>query len=139
MIINPIIERELITILRTRKALLMQVGPALAFSLLVLLRWPTDALVDLSGAPAQFVFRLFGYGLLAALILLVPAYPATALVREKQQGTLALLLNTPMSSWSIYLGKLIGLLGFLSDWLMRLIQRRILYWVPQTTEVLNGL
>jgi NitT/TauT family transport system permease protein len=34
---------------------------------------------------------------------------------------------------------LIGVLGFLSDWFMRLIQRRVLYWVPQTTGVLNGL
>ena len=34
---------------------------------------------------------------------------------------------------------LIGVLGFLSDWLMRFIQQRVLYWVPQTTGVLNGL
>jgi NitT/TauT family transport system permease protein len=44
--------------------------------------------------------------------------------------------NPPLVFFTI---ALIGLLGFLSDWLMRLIQRRILYWVPQTTEVLNGL
>jgi NitT/TauT family transport system permease protein len=34
---------------------------------------------------------------------------------------------------------LIGLLGFLSDWLLRQVQRRILYWVPETTGVLRGL
>ena len=112
MIVNPIIERELLSVLRSRMALAMQVAPAIAFTLLVLLRWPSDALVDLSGAQAQFVFRLFGYGLLISLIFLVPAYPATSLVREKNQGTLALLLNTPMSSWSIYFGKLVGVLGF---------------------------
>ena len=109
---NPIIERELLTAVRTPKVLLMQVGPAVVFALLVILRWPTDDQVGLSGAEARGVFRLFAYGLLATLLLLVPAYPATSIVREKIQGTMQLLLNTPLSSWSIYLGKAIGVLGF---------------------------
>jgi NitT/TauT family transport system permease protein len=47
--------------------------------------------------------------------------------------------NTFNPSLVFFTIALIGLLGFLSDWLMRLIQRRILYWVPPTTEMLNGL
>jgi NitT/TauT family transport system permease protein len=47
--------------------------------------------------------------------------------------------NTFNPSLVFFTIALIGLLGFLSDWLMRLIQRRVLYWVPQTTGVLNGL
>lgn len=109
---NPIIQRELVGMLCTRKALLMQAVPACLFTLLVALRWPTDARVDLSGAQAQEVFALFGYGLLATLILLVPAFPATTIVREKNRGTLALLLNSPLSPWAIYFGKLTGVLGF---------------------------
>ena len=54
---------------------------------------------------------VFGYGLLASIVLLVPAFPATSIVREKVQGTLALLLNTPLKPWSIYFGKLLGVLG----------------------------
>lgn len=111
---NPIIERELIGLLRTRKAFLMLLAQATVFALLVLLRWPTDALVDLSGAQSRQVFNLFGYGLLGTLILLVPVFPATAIIGEKKQGTLALLLNSPMSSWSIYIGKLGGELGFVA-------------------------
>ena len=68
--------------------------------------------MDLSGARSQQVLRVFGYGLLAAILLLVPAFPATSLVREKMKGTLALLLNSPMTPWSIYIGKLGGVLGF---------------------------
>lgn len=34
---------------------------------------------------------------------------------------------------------LIGLLGFIFDTLLRLLQRRILYWVPQGAEALRGL
>jgi ABC-type transport system involved in multi-copper enzyme maturation permease subunit len=109
---NPIIHRELLEVLRTRRALALQFGLALACGVLVLLRWPTTGTTDLSGARSMQLLRGFGYGLLAAILLLVPAYPATALVREKIQGTLALLLNSPLSAASIYVGKLGGVLGF---------------------------
>ena len=89
-----------------------QLGLALACALLVLARWPTEGSVDLGGVHSQQVLRVFGYGLLAAILLLVPAFPATTLVREKMKGTLALLLNSPMTPWSIYIGKLGGVLGF---------------------------
>jgi ABC-type transport system involved in multi-copper enzyme maturation permease subunit len=109
---NPIIHRELLEVLRTRKAIALQLCLALACALLVLLRWPTGDVADLSGARSLQVLRVFGYGLLAGILLLVPAFPAASLVREKIQGTLPLLLNSPMRPWSIYLGKLGGVLGF---------------------------
>ena len=109
---NPIIRRELIELLRTRKALTAQVCLALACALLVLVRWPSSGVSDLSGARSLQVLRVFGYGLLAGILFIVPAFPATAIVREKVRGTLALLLNSPMSATAIYLGKLGGVLGF---------------------------
>lgn len=108
---HPIVQREFIGTMRCHRAAASVIVAAVAFSALVLLGWPSDAQVDLSGAPAQKVFRLFGYGLLGALLLLTPAFPATSIVREKQRGTLILLLNSPLRSWSIYFGKLIGSLG----------------------------
>lgn len=109
---NPIVRRELLDVLRTRKAVAAQVGLAVACTLLVLVRWPTGGVADLSGARSLQVMRVFGYGLLAGILFVTPAFPATAIVREKVRGTLALLLNTPMSATSIYLGKLGGVLGF---------------------------
>src|SRR5918911_2303010 len=109
---NPIIRRELLEVLRTRRAVALQFGLAVACALLVLVRWPTGETADLSGARSMQVMRVFGYGLLAGVLLLVPAFPATSLVREKIKGTLALLLNSPLRPWSIYLGKLGGVLGF---------------------------
>jgi ABC-type transport system involved in multi-copper enzyme maturation permease subunit len=109
---NPIIRRELLEVLRTRKAVALQLSLALVCALLVLSRWPTGGTVDLSGVRSLQVLRVFGYGLLAGILLLAPAFPATSLVREKIKGTLALLLNSPMTPWSIYLGKLCGVLGF---------------------------
>jgi ABC-type transport system involved in multi-copper enzyme maturation permease subunit len=80
--------------------------------LLVIIRWPADATANLSGRQAQQIFRVFGYGLLVGMMLLVPVFPATSIVREKQTGTLALLLNSPMSSWQIMSGKLFASFGF---------------------------
>ncbi len=110
---NPIITRELISMLRTRKAFALQVAVVAVLSLLVVLRWPTDARVNTSGFQAQQVLRVFGYGLMMSVILLAPVFPATSIVREKQRGTLALLLNSPMSPWSILIGKLVSSMGFM--------------------------
>jgi ABC-type transport system involved in multi-copper enzyme maturation permease subunit len=108
----PILRRELLEVLRTRRAIALQLGLALACAVLVLVRWPTGETAGLGGARALEVLRVFGYGLLAGVVLLVPAFPATALVREKVQRTLPLLLVSPLRPWAIYLGKLGGALGF---------------------------
>ena len=110
-ILNPIVQRELITALRQKRMLWLQCGLSIAFGLLVVIRWPTDPHIASSGTRAQEVFRLFGYGLLSVLLLLLPVFPATSIVRERTSGTLALLLNTPLGSWQIFLGKLLGVLG----------------------------
>ena len=69
-------------------------------------------MVDLTGARSQQVFCVFAYSLLAGVLLLVPAYPAASIVSEKNRGTLALLLNSPMKPGSIFLGKMVGSLAF---------------------------
>jgi NitT/TauT family transport system permease protein len=47
--------------------------------------------------------------------------------------------NTFNPSLVFFTIALIGLLGFTFDLLLRMLQRRILYWVPETTGVLRGL
>lgn len=108
---NPLIHRELVTLLRQRRMVLLQVGLAIAFALLVIVRWPTEPRMALSGSRAQEVFRLFSYGLMSTLLLILPVFPATNIVRERNSGTLALLLNTPLGAGRIYTGKLLGILG----------------------------
>jgi ABC-type transport system involved in multi-copper enzyme maturation permease subunit len=109
---NPVIGREFFGILRTRKALAMLIALTAAFSLIVLLRWPSEGRVDLSGARSQQVFRIFAYTLLAGVVFAIPAFPAVSFVQERNRGTLALLLNSPLQSSSIYFGKLGGVLLF---------------------------
>lgn len=109
--LNPIISRELLSVLRRPAAVWLQCGLAAGLVLLVTLRWPTDAQVALSGTRSQEVFRVFMYGLLGALLLMFPGVPAASIVRERTQGTLSLLFNTPLSGWRILQGKLVAALA----------------------------
>lgn len=109
---HPILRRELVGVLRARKALWLQWAAAGVFGLLVLLRWPADAQVGISGTLARQVFSLFAYGVMGVALVVVPAFAAVSIVREKNTGTLALLIHSPLRPWSIYLGKLLGVLGF---------------------------
>jgi ABC-type transport system involved in multi-copper enzyme maturation permease subunit len=114
---NPIVRREWLGVLRTRSALFAQLLLGTVSAGLVLARWPVAGIGDVDGSAALQVLRVFGYGSLACLVLVVPAFAATGIVRERVKGTLALLLNSPMSVRSIYAGKLAGTFGF-TLWLL---------------------
>jgi len=111
LVLNPILERELLSLFRTRRALAIQMSVAVVCTLLIGLRWPDGAQVDLAGTRSREVFVLFGYALLASVVLLVPSFPAASIVRERQQRTLVLLLHSPLSAVKIYFGKLVATLG----------------------------
>lgn len=81
---------------------------ALVSSALVLLRWPSDSTVDIVSQGSMLVFRPLAFALSLAVMMLVPAFPATSLVSERKKGTLTLLLNSPTTPVQIYLGKLLS-------------------------------
>ena len=110
--IGVILGRELLALLRSSKVLAILLTVSLAAAFVVLLKWPTTAIVDLDGARGREVFRWITYSMLAASILAVPVFPSTLLVREVRRRTLELLLNSPLSRSSIYFGKLLAMLGF---------------------------
>ena len=107
-----IIERELLALLRSSKTLAIFAAIAISFSGIVFLKWPSSGIVDLDGAKAREVFQWLTYAMLAAAILIVPVFPSTSLVKEIRGRTLELLLNSPLSRTSIYLGKALAMLGF---------------------------
>jgi ABC-type transport system involved in multi-copper enzyme maturation permease subunit len=109
--LKAILRRELMTRLRLRRMMVFLITLATLFGLLVILRWPTDGRVALTGVRSREIFRLFGYGLLATLLLLLPVFPATSIVNEKQRGTLALLFNTQLGAWRIFVGKFLAVLA----------------------------
>jgi len=111
---RPVIQREFVGLLRTRRSHLVLIGLAVALSTLVVARWPSDGLVDLAGRQSMETFRVISFGMIAAVALLVPVFPATSIVQEKRRNTLALLLNSSLTPTDIFLGKLVANLGFVS-------------------------
>lgn len=109
--LKAIVLRELKSLLRRRRMMALQSGLVIIFGILVALRWPTDARVAMTGTRSQNVFMLFGYGLMATMLFLLPVFPSVSIVKEKQQGTLALLLNTPLGPLRIFAGKLVAALA----------------------------
>ncbi len=114
MIGRPVIQREFVGLLRTRRSSVVLIGLAVAMSSLVVARWPSDGLVDLSGQQSLQTFRVIAFGLVAAVALLVPVFPATSIVQEKRRNTLGLLLNSSLRPSDIFLGKLVATLGFVA-------------------------
>lgn len=110
--IYAIVQRELTGLLRLKRTVLVFTLVALAFSVVVLLKWPTTATADLSGNQARGVFRWLSYAMFFAVALIVPAFPAAGLIREVRRRTMELLLNSPLRPLDIFLGKLIAMLLF---------------------------
>lgn len=108
--LKAVIQRELISMMRRKRMLVMQISLVVIFGILVAVRWPTDSRVAITGSRSQQVFQLFSYGLMATMVFLLPVFPSTSIVNEKKEGTLALLLNTPLGPFRIFFGKLISIL-----------------------------
>jgi hypothetical protein len=76
-----VLRRELLDRLRATQTFASIFVCAVVSSVLVWLRWPTDSRLDVVSQGAMQVFRPLAYTLAAAVIMLVPAFPATAFVR----------------------------------------------------------
>jgi ABC-type transport system involved in multi-copper enzyme maturation permease subunit len=72
------------------------------------MRWPREATIDLVSQGSIQVFRPVAYAIAIAIMMLTPAFPATAIVSERRKGTLVLMLNSPTPPWVIYIGKLLA-------------------------------
>ncbi len=110
--IITIVERELPSLLRMKQTLWIFVIVALTFSATVLLKWPSTSTADLSGTQARTVFRGLAYAMFVTVVLVVPAFPATGLIREVRRHTMELLLNSPLRRSEIFVGKLVALAAF---------------------------
>src|SRR5688500_14040252 len=103
--LRALIFREIASILTSRWPSVLIAGPYILVSALVVVCWPTAGEGDVAGLRARNLFALIGYAQLGGVLLLVPAFPAASVVRERRQGTLALLFNAPIHGSKIRLGK----------------------------------
>ncbi|NQU76498.1 MAG: ABC transporter permease subunit [Planctomycetes bacterium] len=110
---NPILRKEVLTSLRTRKALGMQVVYLAVLIALVFVNWPDRGLQSIGGNQAQQLLTVLGVGQLLLIAMFAPAFTSTTLTYEKERNTFESLFTTPLRPWELTFGKMAGSLTFL--------------------------
>ncbi|HAU37268.1 MAG TPA: hypothetical protein DCX07_06075 [Phycisphaerales bacterium] len=113
MIHNPILRKEVLTALRTRKALAMQILFLLGTAVLIWLLWDPRGFQDLAGMEVRRILTVLAIGQLVMVALFSPAFTAAAITSEREHRTLESLLASRMKPWEIALGKMAGSLTFI--------------------------
>jgi ABC-type transport system involved in multi-copper enzyme maturation permease subunit len=109
---NPVLNREFLTSVRTRKAVALGIGFVWLLALVVVLMWPPGGTVSLASQSSHDLFTLLAMGQLALVVLVAPAFTAVSITVEKEQSTYDLLYHTLLRSHQIVAGKLTAGVGF---------------------------
>jgi ABC-type transport system involved in multi-copper enzyme maturation permease subunit len=108
----PLVKKELVGLLRTKRAFWFLIAAVAVSILLPLVAWPSSA----SGVTeSQLVVAAAGTFLLTQLtaaLVIVPAFAAGAISGERERGTYEVLLATPLSPASIVLSKALAAAGY---------------------------
>ncbi len=111
---NAVLRRELLTMLRGRRAFLMQALFLAVLSGLVLLAWPMEGeFISQRSEKSRQLFKAFAVGELALVSILAPVFAAGSITMEKELHMMDLLFSTQMRIFSIYLGKLLSSVVYL--------------------------
>jgi len=113
---NPVLQRELLTNLRTPRAFVLLLVYQVILAGVVLLAYPRDVRIDLTSefTKVQRLVDFFFLGQFAVASLMAPSFAASAITGEKERKTYEMLLASPIQPWSIVLGKLIASLTHLT-------------------------
>jgi len=109
LIANPIFRREYLVMARSRKALVAALLLIGSLSLILFMLWPRSGV--LSEFDSNDIFSVFLGANLGLVILLVPAFTATAITDEKEHHSFPLLFSTLLTPSEILFGKLFSALG----------------------------
>lgn len=116
--INPILERELKTRMRTWKTILLLCGYLLLIGMIVFFAFLSTSVSYSYGGygfnpqivtTIYIVIAMFQLGILIAIL---PVFTATSISGERERQTLDLLLCTNISPWKIIIGKMSAALTF---------------------------
>src|SRR6056297_3155163 len=109
---NPVLQRELLVNLRTRRAFLLLALYQLLLAVVVLIAWPSEERLDLTGNPrsARKLVDLFFLGQYVSASLMAPSFAAGAITGEKERKTYEMLLASPLRPGAIVLGKMVAAL-----------------------------
>lgn len=112
---NPVLQRELLVNLRTKRAFLLLALYQLLLAVVVLVAWPSDERLDLTQNPASArkLVNLFFLGQYVIASLMAPSFAAGTITGEKERKTYEMLLASPLRPGAIVIGKMIASLTHL--------------------------
>ena len=112
---NPVLQRELLVNLRTKKAFALLGLYQLLLGVVVFLAWPRETQLDLSVEPqeARQLVDLFFLGQYVLASLMAPSFAAGTITGEKERKTYEMLLASPLRPGAIVFGKLVASLSHL--------------------------
>lgn len=106
MLANPIIKKELLTQLRSRRAGIMLFAFILVLCAIVYLLWPQTGVYSLNAFRSREIFTVFLMGQLLMVILFTPAFSASSITIEKEKNSFDLLYTSLLRPIDIIFGKL---------------------------------
>ncbi len=113
---NPVLQRELLVNLRMVRAFVLLFVYNALLAAVVLVAWPEDQVMDLTGKPqeSQRLVNMFFLGQFVLASMMAPSFAATTITGEKERKTYEMLLASPLRPAAIVLGKLLASLSHLA-------------------------
>lgn len=108
----PLLKRELIGLLRTRKAFWLLLSVVSFSSLLPILYWPTVETSMVLSFQVLWLFGAFFTSQLVLALLVIPAFTAGAISGERERETYELLYSSQLSPFSIIFSKTLASTGY---------------------------
>ncbi|MCO8120966.1 ABC transporter permease [Stieleria sp. TO1_6] len=107
---NPVLQRELLVNLRTKRAFVLLAVYQLLLATVVVTAWPSDQRLDLTSNPpsATKLVNLFFLGQYVIASLMAPSFAAGTIAGEKERKTYEMLLASPLRPGAIVLGKVVA-------------------------------
>ena len=113
MIGNPIVTKELVSVLRARGALILALVSVGALSALALAMWPASGVNPAGSLYSRLFLTVILCGQLIMLALFTPPFSSTSITHEREENTWEMLHFSLLRSDHILIGKLIGAVAFL--------------------------
>jgi ABC-type transport system involved in multi-copper enzyme maturation permease subunit len=110
---NPIIAKELLTVLRSRGAMTLAITYVAALSLLALFMWPASGINPEGANYGRLFFAIILAAQVIMLALFTPPFAATSITFERENNTWEMLHYSLLRSHHILVGKLVGAVAFL--------------------------
>ncbi|MCC9603645.1 ABC transporter permease subunit [Stieleria sp. JC731] len=112
---NPVLQRELLVNLRTKRAFVLLGLYQLLLATVVIAAWPNDQRLDLTSTPpsATKLVNLFFLGQYVIASLMAPSFAAGTIAGEKERKTYEMLLASPLRPGAVVLGKMVASLTHL--------------------------